>query len=197
MMFDDPSLSPIVEYVDGVLQEIQCSRACVAASAILLKVLERHNYPGVYPLSVRAEIMNPGMHDYVQRHGRPGREETNAELQASGAICSGIGHPPGAAWSGHMGIVIPNRGDGQAFIDMTVGQANVPERGINLGALCLLVGDDFVAGKQPHSEMVRGCHLTYTAYPADHGYDTGTNWMKMTGLDRAVQMVFTRMYGDD
>lgn len=190
----DDSLRPIVETAVQVLHEIQAEHACVPAAAILLKVLERLNYPGVYALSVRTEILNDAMHKYIEKHGRPAHDETNEELTSTGAMGRGIGNPPGDQWAGHMGIVVlKHRGNQHAFLDLTIGQASVPLRGIALGPMCLYVDDDFVTGKKPFIAKYNDCHLTYTAYPEDHNYDNGSNWMRMPHLDDYVAMVIERL----
>jgi hypothetical protein len=177
-----------------VLRQIGVGNKCVPASAILMKTLHRCGYPDAYPLSVRLEIMNAAMHAYVATHGRPGPHETNAELASSGALCSTVGNPLGSDWAGHMGIVVPDYFDERhAFMDLTLMQANVPERGIQTGPVCVEAPQRFVDGIDLLPVSAYGCHLTYEAFPADHGYDEGTNWMKMRGLDRAVQMVIDRL----
>jgi len=134
------------------------------------------------------------MHEYIKRRGQPGPTESNAELVESGALEIFIGNAHGSEWSGHMAIVIPNYfGGSHALIDLTAAQGDVPERGILLKPLCLEVSDDFVQGSQPHYQAVGECHLIYRAYPNDHNYDTGNNWLAMPGLDRAVLMVRQRL----
>lgn len=190
---DQFTLEMVCEATWRVLREVQCDRQCIPASAILMKTLHRTGNVDAYPLSVRAHIYNEAAMKYINQH-RDYPMETNPELEALGAIVSRVGNNPGEVWAGHMGIVVPNHyGDRHAFIDMTISQGNVPERGIVLGVILISVPDGFVKGLESRDVKANGCLVSYDAYPIDRNYDNGKNWMQMPGLERCVEKVFQKL----
>jgi len=113
-----------------------------------------------------------------------------------------------AAWVGKTGDVVPGRWDGylvivtdKHLVDLTIGNAGVPEKGLPLAAMSLERPESF---DQPAGyELPGGAKVLYTFYPTDTSYKQARNWSKerlqdVTGLViRAMKAVQVQMEAED
>jgi len=111
---------------------------------------------------------------------------------------SGVWFISADRWAGHLAVIIPNHfGDRHALCDLTIGQVNRADWEVDLPPMCLRVSDDFVAGRRPFKTVVKGSLVTYEAFPEDHSYSKGSDWLEMEGLDETTSNVISRLIGED
>lgn len=191
-------LAAICEEVGRMLYDFDSHQSCITGSALLTKVLHCLEYSNAYPLTVRVKIFNRAFQEWVHSNGGPKHEASAAACEAAGgfAITVGKGAEVSAdQWAGHLAVVVPKCiGDRHALCDLTIEQANRPEWEIELPSLmCLKVNDDFAAGKRPFQFEVNGSLVIYEAFPDDHSYSIGRNWLAIGGIDEAASCVISRL----
>ena len=171
----------IMDVAPGVLARALSPDRCVAATRILLDVLHRLHVRAS-PLSVKVSIYNGAMCERVRALGR--RPQTFEEVLAwreAGAWEVVVGEsdgPPGPGrWAGHL-IALAW---GKVIFDLTLPQANRPQKGISLPPALLPVGSAFVAGESPAGFDCKGCNIVYQACPADRSYERGGDWRNHDG----------------
>ena len=188
-------LAAICKEVGHMLYDNNHHHSCIFGSALLTNVLYRLGYFDAYPLTVGVRIHNRLFRKWVDAHGFPKDEASAAACDAAGGLDIIVGK--GAEgfisadrWAGHLAVVIPNHfGDRHALCDLTIGQANRADWEVDLPPMCLRVSDDFVAGRRPFKTEVKECWIIYEAFPEDHSYSKGNDWLAMEGLDEATSNV--------
>jgi hypothetical protein len=192
-------LGIICEEVVEELNKHRIQHACIHGSAVLTKVLRGVAFPEAYPLAVGVRIFNKAYQEWVDAHGIPGDDASADACDDAGGSIIFIGketEPPvdRTRWHGHLAVVIPMAfGDRHAFLDLTITQANRPDRGIELQPVCFRVRDEFVRGSDSVSFEVKGTLLIYKAYPEDFSYNDDGDCLAMEGIDEVVSAVIQRL----
>jgi hypothetical protein len=186
----NPSLQRIALIVNatrGELTRIGEQHSCIFAGAVLTEVLHQCGFPRAYPLTIRAFIANPILAQWM-RNNSFADESKEPEWRAIGGkmIVLGVGSeaetPPGH-WAGHLGVVVPDQIPGRhALLDLSVTQASLPEFGINLVPMIVMVPDTFVKGQTDFNAAPNGSLVSYKAFPDDHSYSGFPIW-----TDKAIQ----------
>ncbi len=74
------------------------------------------------------------------------------------------------------------------LVDLTIAQANRPDRGIVLPEVFITDGirGDFLAGRVELECLVNGCGVIYQARPEDHSFEQAPDWTERERRDRCI-----------
>lgn len=144
--------------------------SCIAAARVCVDVLGALHYR-VEPLPCMAEIVNAA---YLAKGRAPSTADEAAAWLAEGCwrVLLGGGEQQPGYWPGHL-LVVVNR---TVAIDLTLGQACRPHKGILLGAHAFPVHPSFLSGAISGVGIMNGCQVTYTAEPGNRGYLAAKDW---------------------
>lgn len=178
-----PGISPrqyqqLIAFMDAacrVIPERFPPNACIACTRVTLEVLTRWHFR-VRPCSVEAQIANPALVARWHRLRRKPRSHDELEQwtheDGSYLIHLGGGGPRADHWAGHLVALV----EGRVMVDLSLPQANTPERGITLTSLICDVPRGFGKGQLPHTFEMGGCRVEYRAFPEKIGYQTAIDW---------------------
>lgn len=198
------SIDLITEVVFDCLKKWELECACIHGSALLTKVMRQLGYPDAYLLTVNVEINNGSMQRWID-NCENSDEDTNFSMckdPHAFQIRIGKGQFSDDRWPGHLVVVVPNTSDsGCTIIDLTILQANHPERNINiLNPILFRVGGSFVSGDTIFEFDFCESRFRYQAFPEDHSYNVRHDCMKLDGIDDAtshVVNILLKMNGED
>ena len=173
--------------------------ACMAATRVGIDTLRHFGIPA-YPLTVQVVIFNEVYGRLLREGGGLTRNiEEVEEWKQKGAWSHGVGVPglgegPGK-WPGHLVAIVQN----QWLIDLSIGQANKPEKGIILGdPIICSVTEEFLGGNDRHTITNGALMLTYLARPKDFSYrqraDWSERWRARSAIRQTIQKVIEAYY---
>ena len=97
---------------------------------------------------------------------------------------------PTNQWAGHLVVIVPNVAAGKYLLcDLTLGQVNKPEWGIELPPKVFVVTEAFVRGAQDSRITANGCSVLYKAFSSDHSYDGFPVWSDAPRQDESAKRI--------
>lgn len=161
--------------------------SCIAGTKVVLEVLKKLHFKNVKPLVVEANVFNEV---YYQKGRLPtSKEEAQAWLD-EGAWQVVLGDktlpPPPKIWAGHLVVLM----DDSAIFDVTVSQANRPNKKINISPLFTTVPENFVRGEDKCGLIFGNCMIVYNAYPQDTTYQAYKDWNDPSVTKKAINEVY-------
>ena len=141
--------------------------ACLNMTAVTLELARRFKVKAA-PLSVSFEARNAAYEDFVARFGRA--PTTTDNVEGAWAVIGGCAKPKveNGAWQGHLVAIL----DGRWIVDLSIGQAYRPERGIHMPSVLVgPVSNKFLRGEERASTSNDvGATLHYAAVLGDRSY---------------------------
>jgi hypothetical protein len=160
-------------------QHLKCFRrfSCINAVAALVDVAEVLG-GHVSPLSVRAAIFNPRDTAAVGDLRDPEAIQRLCDAARIGNFDIGLGfagREPGS-WGGHLvGLVEDSQPGRSMVVDVTLEQANQPERGIVLKPV-FMAAPSHIAGARFPVVNIAGCAILYQAFTDDTSFQSTGAW---------------------
>lgn len=160
--------------------------SCIAATRVGLDVLG-HFGVAAAPLTVEAEVFNAIQIQLLRERGGPPKDWKEAgEWMRQGAWAHGIGTRESRGregWPGHLVMIVGER----QLVDLSIGQANKPEKGIVLGEpIVCEVTRPFMQERERLVLTKDGILLTYLARSRDLSYRQRPEWRSDQPLTRLV-----------
>jgi hypothetical protein len=162
--------------------------ACIAATRVAVSCLRAFGVPAE-PVPVSVVIFNPPYLARVRAGGAVAtREEIVALFDVDGSWTVGVGTPgeerPGR-YAGHLVAGFPAAGR-YWVMDLSLGQANRPQYGINLGPQLVGLPADFTAGRGRSWGVINGSAVGYAPAPEATGYLASPDWVRR---ERTVSII--------
>jgi hypothetical protein len=134
-------------------------------------------------LACRVHVQNAEWVALTERLGHP---PTEADFEGTEAWAMGIGFGQGEGRPGydaHVVTVVEER----YVLDLTIDQANRPQRNILLRPGHFEARDGFLDGEVGIGYEQKGSHVLYTALPDERGYLTVPDWTMVRAGDPVVK----------
>lgn len=161
--------------------------SCIESGRVVFEVLRRYD---LKPRAIAAQvrIFNPALVARVNREGRQAQtqEEVMRWSREDGSWNVGIGgtglQDPGR-WDGHLVCLAY----GVLLIDVSIDQANRPERNIHLKPVAATVPDGWATGKEQLMFEENGCMVTYKADPDNRDWLQHGGWTAPSPLHKQAR----------
>jgi hypothetical protein len=170
---------------------------CIAAARVLIEVFERL-HAKVRPLSVTVDVFNPAMVARSEAEG--GRLPTDVSeyqrwVQESGCwwlTLGGGGESKPGRWSGHVAVIAWEK----VLIDLTLTQANRPQRGIVLAPVVVEVGREFLDGSDRRVMTMNASELHYQTHPDDTSFMRSPDWCDRERHRNTIREILRKVRDD-
>jgi hypothetical protein len=181
--------------IPGVLTEAGFERRSCILHTRLAVMRARKDGIRARALACRVEVLNP---EWIALRDRLGREPTSAEWTAnpqawSMGIGFGAGEVPLATldarrrdgYDAHVVTVVEER----HVLDLTIDQANRPQKNIKLRPGFFDASPAFLAGEVGIGYVQNGCEVRYMPIPDERGYLTVPDWTEVRANDPVVRRI--------
>ncbi|HCO22447.1 MAG TPA: hypothetical protein DIT97_05065 [Gimesia maris] len=193
-------INQITEAVFYCREKWEMERSCIEGSALLAKVLRRLGYSNAYLLTVHIQINNGALQRWADENGISDVEVDVLECEIESAFQIQIGKGVFSAdrWPGHLVVVVPAVLENQhVVIDMTILQANLPDRNIIIeDPVTFYTAETFVTGETLYKFDINNARFIYEAYPEDKSYNDDHDCMELDGIDEAESYVLKLLFNE-
>lgn len=170
---------------DEVSREFPGQSVCILTARVTLELLKHYKVPA-RAIPMKVAIFNERMVERISKEGRMPKDTSEGEQWAKqdGSWGLAIGYTGAVMdghYDGHLGVLVHykvNSEDediGGILLDLAIGQASRPSRGIVLEPLSSSVPAQFLSG-EAFLASCNGCVLNYTYFPESHEWTRTPDW---------------------
>jgi hypothetical protein len=184
----------LAAYMDAACQHIPKwfqPNCCLGATRLAIEVLGKRFRMRVKPMVCAAWVMNPQAAILYQVSGavpESGTPEERQWLDAGAALVvvgAGDAPPQTNGWDNHLIALVEDR----IILDVTLGQAARPGRGINAHPLLTTAGENCLAEGGDGFELMGGGLVAYRFKPDDVSYRHAKDWLRVKDYQPLVSVL--------